>query len=82
MNLCLGRLIGQILPKGCLASGMFLSIFGAPAGLSTGSMFYKLLNVFFLQKSVHLAILTDSFVHSSHYAGFLTAYSPWFRRSN
>lgn len=66
MNLCFGRLTGQILPKGCLASGLFLPVFDAPADLSPINMFYKLLNVFFLQKSVHLATLTltPSFIHS------------------
>lgn len=66
MNLRLGRCTGQILPQGCLASGMFLSILDAPADLSSISMFYKLPNVFFLQKSVPLATLTltPSFIHS------------------
>lgn len=42
---------------GCLACGMLLSVFVAPADFSPISMFYGLPNVFSLQKSVHLATL-------------------------
>lgn len=44
------------MPMGCLACGM-LSIFVTPADFSPISVFYGLLNVFSLQKSVHLATL-------------------------
>lgn len=51
-------ILGQILPKGCLARGVFLSVFDAPGDLRPISMFCKLPNVVFSQNSVHLATLT------------------------
>lgn len=77
-NLCLGRLTGQITPMGWLAFGMLLSIFVAPADFSPISMFYGLLNVFSLQKSVHFVTLalTPLFTHC---AAFLSAYTPCHR---
>lgn len=66
INLYLGRLTGRILPKGCLGSGVFLSVFDAPGDLRPSSMFCELPNVFFSQNSVHLATLTltPSFIRS------------------
>lgn len=77
-NLCLGRLTGQITPMGCLACGMLLSIFVAPDDFSPISMFYGLLNVFSLQKSVHFVTLalTPLFTHC---AAFLSACTPCHR---
>lgn len=76
-NLCLSRLTGQIMPMGCLACGM-LSLFVTPADFSPISMFYGLLNVFSLQKSVHLATLALTSLFT-HWAAFLSACTPCHR---
>lgn len=53
----LGQIYRADYAHGCLACGMLLSIFVAPADFSPISMFYGLPNVFPLQKSVLLATL-------------------------